>query len=292
MGSPVNTPNAYQLGDHRVDDDYHVSVLVEIMDATGQWDATRALRQWERRHLALAQGERLLDVGCGTGDAALALAHDLGSRGALVGVDVSAEMLAVADRRSRSAPCAVRFTVADAMALTEAERSFDVARSERTLQWLADPDAAVGEMCRMVRPAGRVSLIDTDWSTLRINVDNSAVSAKIGDAVRVERNRPSNVGSRLAALLTAAGLEVIAETTATQRWHAWNPDESLAPNGCFSMESLADDLVDAGQLEPTGTAEFVATIHDAARRGRFAMSLTMYAAIGVLRPADAPAPLS
>jgi hypothetical protein len=47
------------------------------------------------------------------------------------------------------------------------------------------------------------------------------------------------------------------------------------------MSSLADDLVEAGQLEPGEQARFVSTIHHAAREGRFSMALTMFAVVAV-----------
>lgn len=196
-----------------------------------------------------------------------------------MGIDASAEMLARAGQRSRAAPCAVHCSVGGALDLPAIDRSFDVVRSERTLQWVTDPDAAVAEMSRVLRPGGRIALIDTDWSTFHIEVDDAPLSDRVRKALRVERNRPSNVGTRLGRLLETAGLDVIAETSATQTWRAWDPDEAPAPDGCFSMESLAGDLVDAGQLDPLDADGFVTTIHDAARRDRFSMSLTMYAVV-------------
>ena len=159
--------DTHGLGYELVDDDPNVSVLLATMDTTSKWEATLRLRLWERSELGLGSGQRLLDVGCGLGEAALALADDLGVDGEVVGVDVSAEMLHVARSKAGGARCRVRFTVGDACSLVEPDDSFDVVRSERTLQWLADPSAAVAEMARVVRPGGRVSLIDTDWSTTR-----------------------------------------------------------------------------------------------------------------------------
>jgi SAM-dependent methyltransferase len=271
--------DTHGLGYEVVDDDPNVSVLVATMDATAKWEATRRLRAWERSELGLGSGQRLLDVGCGLGEAALALSDDLGDDGEVVGVDVSAEMLRVAQSKAGAARCRVRFTVGDACALAEADDYFDVVRCERTLQWLADPIAAVAEMARVVRPGGRVSLIDTDWSTFAIDVGDDGLAAMVRDAVQTERGRPSNIGGRLHDLVRDAGLTLVAKTEATQTWTSWNPDETPAPDGCFSMQSLADDLVANDQLAPAERDRFVSKIQQAARQNQFSMSLTMYAVV-------------
>jgi SAM-dependent methyltransferase len=267
------------LGYERVDDDPNVDVLLGTMDATGDWVATRTLRAWERSQLALQPGQRLLDVGCGLGDAALALGSALGIDGEVVGIDAAAAMITVAEARAADATCAARFVVGDAHALEEPDDAFDAGRSERTLQWVSDPQAVVGELARVVRPAGLVSLIDSDWSTFAIDVGDDDLATHVREAMRTERGRPSNVGRRLVELARQAGLRVIAETSATQTWTEWDPDASPAPVGCFSMTSLAGDLVDRGQLKPTERERFVATLVDAARAGRFSMALTMFAVV-------------
>lgn len=269
----------HRLGYHRVDEDEDVEILLGTMDATSEWQATAELRRWERAHLRLAEGERLLDVGCGLGDAALALAADLGASGEIVGIDASTSMLEAARGRAAAAPCAVRFSVGDALALDEPDRSFDAARCERTLQWLADPQVAVGELARVLRPGGRVCLIDTDWSTFRLDAGDPGLASAVRDAMRTERGRPSNVGRRLGDLVRAAGLDLLAVSSATQIWTEWQPDVTPVPDGCFSMRSLAVDLVDRGQLDAAGVDGFVSAVHDAARRGDFEMSLTMFAVI-------------
>jgi SAM-dependent methyltransferase len=271
--------DTHGLGYERVDDDPNVAVLVDTMDATARWPATLRLRTWERERLRLAEGERLLDVGCGLGEAALALAHDLGETGEVVGVDTSAEMLRVARANAGAATCRVHFRVGDACALDEPSGSFDAVRSERTLQWIADPSVAVEEMARVLRPGGRASFIDTDWSTLTLDVGDEKIAAQVRNAMSVERNRPSNIGSRLHELARAAGLTPVARTAQTHTWTRWNPDDSPAPDGCFSMESLADNLVDTAVLAPHERIDFVETIRLAALRNQFTMSLTMHAVI-------------
>ncbi len=159
-------------------------------------------------------------------------------------------------------------------------------RSERTLQWLTDPQAAVFEMARTLRAGGVVSLIDSDWSTFALDVDDDDLSGRVRNAMHTERGRPSNIGRRLSDLVRTAGFDVFAETTATQLWNGWNPDQSPAPEGCFSMSSLADDLVDAGQLQPDDRERFLSTIHQAARDDRFSMALTMFAVVAGTRTAE------
>src|SRR5580704_12194377 len=115
----MEADETHSLGYERVDDDPNVSVLLTTMEATGRWEATLRLRAWERAQLSLRPGQRLLDVGCGLGDAALAFADDLGIDGEIVGIDVSSKMIAAARSRGRTARCRVRFSVGDAHELDE-----------------------------------------------------------------------------------------------------------------------------------------------------------------------------
>lgn len=278
----MGSDDTRRLGYGSVDEDREPDDLIAAMDETAAWDATRTLRSWERAHLGLRHGERLIDVGCGTGAAALALADDVGPSGEIVGVDMSERMLLVARRNAAGAACRVRFAVGDARSLDEPDDRYDAARAERTLQWLADPARAVTELARVVRPGGRLSLIDTDWSTLTIDVGDARLGTAVREALAVERHRASNIGGRLAELTVAAGCAPVATTEATQAWTSWDPDEAIAPPGCFSMESLAEDLIAAGTLAQEQQDAFVTTIKDSARRGRFSMRLTMTAVVAVV----------
>lgn len=98
--------------------------------------------------LAPLAGRRVLDVGTGTGRAAIALAR----RGAVVtGVDASAEMLAVAERRAADAGAPVTFVKGDAHALDVADQSFDAVVCLRVLMHTPDWRRSLGELCRAAR---------------------------------------------------------------------------------------------------------------------------------------------
>jgi ubiquinone/menaquinone biosynthesis C-methylase UbiE len=98
--------------------------------------------------LAPLAGSTVLDVGTGTGRAAIALAQ----RGALVtGLDASAEMLAVARRRALEADQAVTFLQGDAHALEIPDQSFDSVVCLRVLMHTPDWRRSLAELCRVAR---------------------------------------------------------------------------------------------------------------------------------------------
>ncbi len=98
--------------------------------------------------LAPVAGKRVIDVGTGTGRAAIGLAQ----AGALVtGVDASAEMLIVAAARSAAAGVDVTFERGDAHAVPAADRSFDAAVCLRVLMHAIDWKTCVAELCRVSR---------------------------------------------------------------------------------------------------------------------------------------------
>jgi demethylmenaquinone methyltransferase/2-methoxy-6-polyprenyl-1,4-benzoquinol methylase len=119
-------------------------------------------RLWKRRLIRLAAirpGELALDVCCGTGDVAFALAA---SGATVTGFDFSEPMLAVARNRARSvAPGASPvFQQGDALNLPFADASFDVVTISYGLRNLADFDRGVRELARVLRPGGRLLVLD------------------------------------------------------------------------------------------------------------------------------------
>jgi demethylmenaquinone methyltransferase/2-methoxy-6-polyprenyl-1,4-benzoquinol methylase len=120
-------------------------------------------RLWKRRALRLARvqpGEQALDLCCGTGDLALALAR---AGAPTVGLDFSDAMLARAKARAAARPpsaAPVTFVRGDALQLPFADGRFDVITIAYGLRNLADLDAGLREMLRVARPGGRVVILD------------------------------------------------------------------------------------------------------------------------------------
>ncbi|MGE3175230.1 MAG: ubiquinone/menaquinone biosynthesis methyltransferase [Planctomycetota bacterium] len=115
---------------------------------------------WRRRAIAAAglrAGERVLDVCAGTGDLAIAMAR----RGArVVGADFCAPMLVHAHRKGGAAAGRPAFLCGDAMRLPFADGGFDLATVAFGIRNVEDPVAAMAEMARVVRPGGRVVVLE------------------------------------------------------------------------------------------------------------------------------------
>ncbi|HEV2060590.1 MAG TPA: methyltransferase domain-containing protein [Solirubrobacteraceae bacterium] len=103
-------------------------------------------------------GDRVLDVACGTGNAAL-LAAACGAD--VVGVDASERLVAVARQRAGEAGLFSEFLVGDALALPVADASFDIVLSVFGVIFAADPAHAVSEVARVLRSDGRAYI--TAW---------------------------------------------------------------------------------------------------------------------------------
>jgi SAM-dependent methyltransferase len=98
--------------------------------------------------------EYALDIGCGAGALALALAPHVG---AVVGVDPVPELLALARER---APANATFVEGDGAALEFEDASFDLAGTLRTLHHVARPELVLAELTRVTRPYGRILVVD------------------------------------------------------------------------------------------------------------------------------------
>jgi demethylmenaquinone methyltransferase / 2-methoxy-6-polyprenyl-1,4-benzoquinol methylase len=124
--------------------------------------------EWRRRATDLAQisqGGRALDLATGTGDLAFELATRVGPGGEVVGVDFSERMLelarAKADARSASLGGArIRFESGNALALAFADGEFDAATVAFGARNFSDLDRGLSEMARVVRPGGRVVVLE------------------------------------------------------------------------------------------------------------------------------------
>jgi arsenite methyltransferase len=127
-------------------------------------DALRR-RQAVLNALQLEPGERILDIGTGPGFVAYEMADAVGPTGAVIGVDLSEPMLALARERCAGKPW-VDFQAGEATALPAPDLVFDVAVSVQVYEYVAEVTKALAEMYRVLRPGGRAVVVSTDWDSI------------------------------------------------------------------------------------------------------------------------------
>ncbi|HEY8599027.1 MAG TPA: methyltransferase domain-containing protein [Thermomicrobiales bacterium] len=167
---------------------------------------------WTRDLVALAAvrpGERVLDLACGTGVVARAVAAQPNGAGPIVGLDTSPSMLATA--RAVAAELPIAWREGDAVALPFADGAFDVVLCQQGLQFMADKRAALAEAYRVLAPGGRALLSvwrptrDTPgWRALE-----EALARRVGAATAALPPFSLGDARALRALLVGAGFRDI-----------------------------------------------------------------------------------
>lgn len=161
----------------------------------------RAFRERLLSFAGLRPGERVLDVGCGTGSLAILAKLQVGPAGAVAGIDASAEMIAHARHKTDRKGLAVDFRVAPAQALPFPAAQFDVVLSTLMLHHLPKPahTQLASEARRVLRPGGRLLVVD---------FENSAAAKPSWRALH--QRHGSIDPDEVVASLVSAGLEVVA----------------------------------------------------------------------------------
>ena len=153
-------------------------------------------------------GERVLDLGCGPGLLAVAIAKRVGPRGTVHGVDVSADMLALAaGREPPEGAAVVELSQQAVTALDLPDDAFDAAVCTQVYEYVEDMPAALAEARRVLRPGGGLVVLDTDWDSIVWRSSDDARMARVlaaWDEHLVHRDLPR----RLPELLREAGFSV------------------------------------------------------------------------------------
>jgi SAM-dependent methyltransferase len=124
----------------------------------------------------------VVDLGCGTGSLSVLLAS---AGHSVVGVDIAPGMIEAARRKATAAAVEARFLIADAAAPALARGAFDVVLARHVLWAMPDIDAAICEWVALLRPGGRLILIEGRWHTgvgLTASDASQAVRHRRGEA--------------------------------------------------------------------------------------------------------------
>lgn len=253
--------------------------LVDYLDAASKLGPIQRLKQTTYELLNYRPGQLLLDVGCGTGDDVRALAGLVGATGRVVGIDFSLAMVTEAARRSGREGGASYFCRGLAGRLPFPDSSFDGVRSERMLQHLRDPLAAVSEMVRVLKPGGRIVDFDPDWELVALDSDDLSLTRKL--VTRRAASLPSaSVGRKLYAFYREAGLEEVVVLPQATMVPSFEVADRMLEFGAVAERAAA-----AGEITTAEAAAWVAEMKQRDVSGRFFCRLTGYLVVG-RKPGD------
>ncbi|HEY3714421.1 MAG TPA: methyltransferase domain-containing protein [Jatrophihabitantaceae bacterium] len=247
--------------------EYHI----ETLDVRAAIEGEVLVEQAITALLELRAGLGVLDVGTGAGTDALQVAELVTPGGHVVGIDHSPEMIGEARRRAGGSEVSVEFRLGEAHALDFADASFDRCRCDRVLSHVADPQTAIRELARVVRPGGLVVASDLDAGTVFVNSSDRPLATRL--AVRLAGGLANGwVGRRLRRYLVAAGLEdvrcapiVVQNHVAFMRMVFANP---------------LQQMVDAGETTVEHVTEFWAELEEGERDGWLCSGVVCFTVVG------------
>jgi ubiquinone/menaquinone biosynthesis C-methylase UbiE len=179
------------------------------------WDDT--FTEFLAETLRPRPGNRILDVGCGEGQAEVSIGRLQVSQMRLVGVDLVPAKAAAARRETASHNQRVRFAAGDACRLPFRDGAFDATFCVAVLQYVGDLDAAITEIARVTAPGGRIVIVEPDnagryvYSSVPAGVDAFHAAARYFSALMHARGEAADpsVGPRVPSLLASRAVEAM-----------------------------------------------------------------------------------
>ncbi len=156
-------------------------------------------RQHTLSKLSVKRGEKILDVGCGVGFLSYEIALKTGDSGRVSGIDQNSEMIRHSNKRCENLRN-TEFSEAKADDLPFPKGSFDAVCCTQVLLYVKDVVQVISEIKRVLKPAGRIIVVETDWRGVVLNSDYDSITRKIfsaWDAAVPSPNLPVRLGPLL-----------------------------------------------------------------------------------------------
>lgn len=220
--------------------------------------------------IGVTPGERVLDVGCGSGVVTRAMAKRVGPNGMAVGLDPSPALLTVARELAEQEGVGdlVDLREGDARWLPFGDAEFDVVLAVTSLSHIPDGEQAIPELVRVARVGGRVGVFDRDTDSLIIAHPDRDTTRRIVASFSDQQSMDGWLARRLLGRLTEAGLLDV-------RVRAFTSIERDA-SGFFALGVLraAETAVLAGVITEEEHKRWVDALREEQAAGRFIVGLT------------------
>ena len=224
-------------------------------------------------------GERLLEVGSGSGLLCRMIAPQLQPNGCMVGVDISPDFSAEAQKYAHQSEFEgqITFNSGKAEALPYQAAIYDGAFAARLLLHASDPDAAVSELARVVKPGGRAVVMDWDFGTVSVDHPDRALTRRLLEWRNDHRGGNNWSGRQLWRRMVSAGFVNLS----VNPWVsvALSPLDGLAQ----SLWRAAQAARDAGAISSAEHDTWVNDLKARLREGTYFASIVFFIVKGFVK---------
>ncbi len=240
-----------------------LEIMYQNPDVSGQ-------RAEVLRRLELRPDEAVLDVGAGPGLLLRDLALSVGPGGRAAGLDMSAAMLAIAGRRCEGL-AQVTLEQGNACELPFADASFDVAVSTQVYEYVPDMALALRELFRVMKPGGRILILDTDWDSLVLHTQDRARQQRIRK-VWDEHLADAHLPATLSPKLRAAGFQI----TRREIIPLLNAEYHANTFAAGILDAIRSFVAGRSGISKQEADDWAQSLRDLGARGEFFFSINRY----------------
>lgn len=220
--------------------------------------------------LPLSADSRVLDAGCGLGAHARALAERIGPDGFVWGIDKSRVMI----ERARALPAATGsaeliFETGDICELPYGDESFDAVLTDRVMIHVSQPERALAEFFRVLKPGGHLVMSETDWSVFAITPASKATRLLVEEKIGSFTN-PS-FGADMTDYMKETGFKVLQHKNIFHGNREYDFTWRM-----MNLEGAGRRLVEKGQISDADFESLKESLEDAEQAGELIINGAMY----------------
>lgn len=185
--------------------------LMEYLERRSQYPDQVQVNDALCRILNPIQGEHILEVGCGSGLMCRLIAPFVSPKGHITGIDLNPEVIQFARKYAsqENLSSLITFEVGDAEAIPYSNNSFHGAFAARLLLYIQNPQKVIRELIRVVRPGGRIVLMDWDFETVVVDHLNRELTRRILQWRTDHKDGNNWSGRQLFRLMKSQGLSTV-----------------------------------------------------------------------------------